>query len=116
MALSLIEPDTIQKNFIRGVIMFLFWTFTAALAFAVGGACMKASDGMTRLWPAVAIYVLFAAGATFQTLALTKAELGCAYMFSLGLEAVLVFAFGQLLFAESVSWLKVLGVASVVVG
>src|SRR5262245_22070590 len=96
--------------------MFLFWTFAAALAFAVGGACMKASDGMTRLWPTVAMYVIFAAGATFQALALRQAELGFAYMFSLGLEAVLVFAFGQLFFAESVSWSKVLGVASIVVG
>ncbi len=33
-----------------------------------------------------------------------------------GWEVVLLFEFGQLVFAESVSWLKVLGVASVVVG
>jgi small multidrug resistance pump len=77
---------------------------------------MKASEGMTRLWPTLAMYLIFAAGATFQTLALREAELGFAYMFSLGLEAVLVFAFGQLFFAESVSWSKVLGVASIVVG
>ena len=96
--------------------MFLFWTFAAALAFAVGGAFMKASDGMARLWPTVAMYLLFAAGATFQTLALREAELGFAYMFSLGLEAVLVFAFGQLFFVESISWSKVLGVASIVAG
>jgi multidrug transporter EmrE-like cation transporter len=96
--------------------MFLFWTFAAALAFAVGSAFMKASDGMIRSWPALAMYLTFAAGATFQALALREAELGVAYMFSLGLEAVLVFAFGQLFFAESVSWSKVLGVASIVVG
>ncbi len=78
--------------------MFLFWTISAALAFAVGGAFMKASDGMHRFWPTLAMYGLFAAGATFQALALREAELGFAYMFSLGLEAVLVFAFGQLVF------------------
>src|SRR5262245_25829272 len=96
--------------------MFLFWTFAAALAFAVGSGCMKASDGMVRSGPTLAMYITFAAGATFQALALREAELGVAYMFSLGLEAVLVFTFGQLFFAESVSLTKVLGVASVVVG
>jgi multidrug transporter EmrE-like cation transporter len=64
--------------------MFLFWTFAAALAFAVGSAFMKASDGMIRSWPALAMYLTFAAGATFQALALREAELGVAYMFSLG--------------------------------
>jgi len=96
--------------------MFLFWTFAAALAFTVGSACMKASEGMTRTGPTVAMYLIFAAGATFQALALREAELGMAYMFSLGLEAVLVFVFGQLFFAESASLSKVLGVAAIVVG
>jgi multidrug transporter EmrE-like cation transporter len=96
--------------------MFLFWTFAAALAFTVGSACMKASEGMTRTGPAVAMYLIFAAGATFQALALREAELGMAYMFSLGLEAVLVFVFGQLFFAESASLSKVLGVAAIIVG
>lgn len=96
--------------------MFLFWTFAAALSFAVGSAFMKASDGMMRSWPALAMYVTFAAGATFQALALREAELGVAYMFSLGLEALLVFVFGQFVFAEAVSLSKVLGVASIVIG
>jgi small multidrug resistance pump len=96
--------------------MFLFWTFAAALAFTVGSACMKASDGMTKSGPTVAMYLTFAVGATFQALALREAELGVAYMFSLGLEALLVFVFGQLFFAESASLSKVLGVASIVIG
>jgi multidrug transporter EmrE-like cation transporter len=96
--------------------MFLFWTFAAALSFAVGGAYMKASDGMTRAWPTVAMYITFAAGATFQALALREAELCVAYLFSLGLEALLVFAFGHLIFAESPSLSKVLGVVSIVIG
>jgi multidrug transporter EmrE-like cation transporter len=96
--------------------MYLFWTIMTAVAFTLGGVCMKASAGMTHVGPSVLVYLCFAAGATFQALALRKAELGVAYMFSLGLEAVLVFALGQLLFAESISTWKVLGVASIVFG
>jgi multidrug transporter EmrE-like cation transporter len=96
--------------------MYLFWTIATALAFTLGGACMKASSGMTELGPTLLLYVCFAAGATFQALALRKSELGVAYMFSLGLEAVLVFGLGQVFFAESVSVGKVVGVASIIVG
>jgi len=96
--------------------MYLLWTFAAAATFALGGAFMKASEGMTQLEPTLLLYLCFAAGATFQALALRKAELGVAYIFSLGLEAVLVFVLGQVLFAEAVSCWKVLGVASILVG
>jgi multidrug transporter EmrE-like cation transporter len=71
---------------------------------------------MTRLKPTILLYLCFAAGATFQALAMRDAELGVAYMFSLGLEIVLLFVLGQLFFAESASRWKVLGVASILVG
>ncbi len=96
--------------------MYLFWTIAAAVTFTLGGALMKASEGMTRSGLTFAMYFCFAAGATFQALALRQAELGVAYMFSLGLEALLVFAFGLMFFAESASWPKVLGVGSIVIG
>ena len=96
--------------------MYLFWTIAAAVTFTAGGAFMKASDGMTRFGLTFAMYASFAAGATFQALALRQAELGVAYMFSLGLEAVLIFAFGQVFFAEQASLPKVVGVATIIVG
>ena len=96
--------------------MYLFWTIVAALTFTLGGALTKASAGITRPGPTVLLYLCFAAGATFQALALREADLGVGYMFSLGLEVVLVFGFGYLFFAEAVSMWKVLGVASIVAG
>jgi multidrug transporter EmrE-like cation transporter len=44
------------------------------------------------------------------------ADLGVAYVFVLGLEAVLAFAFGALFFGESVSIAKLLGVALIIGG
>jgi multidrug transporter EmrE-like cation transporter len=96
--------------------MYLLLTLGAALAFALGGICMKSSAGMTRIGPTLLLYLLFAAGATLQTLALRKSDLGVAYLFVLGLEAVLAFGFGWWFFAEGCSWWKVLGVAAIVAG
>jgi multidrug transporter EmrE-like cation transporter len=96
--------------------MYLFATITAALMYTLGGASMKASKGMTRLKPTLLVYIFFAIGATFQALAMREAELGVAYMFSVGLEVLLLFMVGQLFFAESASRWKVLGVASILVG
>jgi multidrug transporter EmrE-like cation transporter len=96
--------------------MYLLLTTGSALAFALGGICMKSSAGMTRLGPTLLLYLLFAGGATLQTLALRKSELGVAYLFVLGLEAVLAFGFGLWFFAEGCSWGKVLGVAAIIAG
>ena len=81
----------------------MIWTIAAAFAFTLGGICMKSSAGMTRLTPTLLLYLFFAAGATLQTLALRRADLGVAYLFVLGLEAVLAFVFGVAFFAETVS-------------
>ena len=43
-------------------------------------------------------------------------EMGVSYVFILGLEAVLAFAIGASLFRESVSALKLVGVALIVTG
>jgi multidrug transporter EmrE-like cation transporter len=77
---------------------------------------MKASAGMTRPAPTILLYVCFAAGATFQTLAMRQADLGVAYLFSLGLEAVLAFGFGLVFFAESATWWKAVGMVGIVAG
>lgn len=94
----------------------LFLSLAAALLFAVGGVFMKVSSGLERLVPGSIALVLFLAGAVVQTLALKHAELGVAYVFVLGLEAVLAFVFGAIFFAESVSLPKVLGVALIIGG
>jgi multidrug transporter EmrE-like cation transporter len=96
--------------------MYFLWVTAAAFTFTLGGACMKASAGMTRPLPTVLLYLLFTAGATFQALALRRTDLGVAYLFVLGLEAVLAFALGALFFAEAVSVWKLLGLAAVVTG
>jgi multidrug transporter EmrE-like cation transporter len=96
--------------------MYVVLTFGAAAAFTVGGIFMKLSEGMNRLGPTLLLYLCFAAGASLQTLALRKAELGVAYVCVLGLEAVLAFLFGVLFFREAYTAVKITGIAVVVAG
>jgi small multidrug resistance pump len=89
----------------------------AALCFTVGGIFMKLSDGMTKLWPSVALYVLFIIGATLNAILVKRGgELGSAYIIVVGLESVLAFVFGVVLFGEDRSWTKIVGVALILIG
>src|SRR5215831_4484276 len=88
----------------------------AALCFVAGGAFMKLASGFARPVPGLIAMGLFLSGAVAQTLAMKHGEMGFSYVFILGLEAVLAFAIGALLFRESVSVPKLVGVALIIGG
>ncbi len=88
----------------------------ASVCFAAGGIFMKLSAGVSRVAPAAAFLVLFVAGALLQALAMRRADLGVAYVFVLGLEAVLAFAFSVALFRESASPARIAAVVLIVAG
>jgi multidrug transporter EmrE-like cation transporter len=96
--------------------MYLLLTLGAAVSFALGGVCMKSSAGMTRLGPTLLFYLLFAAGATLQSLAMRKTELGVTYLSVLGMESAVAFGCGWWFFAEGCSWWKVAGVVTILTG
>lgn len=96
--------------------MYLLMVLVAAISFAVGGIYMKLSEGLSQLVPSLLVYLFFAAGASLQTLAMRKTGLGVTYHFVLGLESVLTFWFGVLLFQEDHSFIKILGVSLIVAG
>ena len=96
--------------------MYFLLASLAALSFTVGGIFMKQSDGLKRLAPSLWLYLFFGAGASLQAIAMRKAELGVTYILVLGLESILAFAFGVLLFKEGFSALKLGGVALIVLG
>jgi multidrug transporter EmrE-like cation transporter len=94
----------------------LLLSVVAAIFFTFGGVLMKVSSGFARLGPGLAALALFLAGAIAQTFAMKVADLGVAYVFVLGLEAVLAFTFGALFFGETVSPAKLLGVVLIIGG
>ena len=88
----------------------------AALAFTLGGVCMKAADGFRNAWPTAGYLLLFASGALLQSEAMRRSELGTTYILVLGLEAMLAFAFGMALFGESATLPKIAAVVLIVAG
>lgn len=88
----------------------------AALAFTLGGVCMKTSQGLTRLLPTLGIFALFCLGAGLQTLAMKRAEMGVAYIFVLGLEAMLAFLFSVYFFDEPATLTRAVAVLFIAVG
>jgi multidrug transporter EmrE-like cation transporter len=93
---------------------FLLLAF-AALLFSLGGLAMKASTGLTRLGPSVAVFALFCAGAACQTIGMRRTEMGVAYISVLGLEALAAFALSSLVLGERVTISKV-GALLLIVG
>ena len=90
--------------------MFAGTVILAALFFTVGGVFMKLSEGLTKFWPTVIVFALFMAGAALQTLAMKREDLAVTYLWVVGLESILAFAFGVLLFSESCTPARIAGV------
>lgn len=88
----------------------------ASVLFAIGGLFMKYSQGLTRPGPSVAVFALFCAGAACQAVAMRRAEMGVAYIFVLGLEAILAFLLSVFLLSERVNVSRVCAVALIVAG
>lgn len=77
---------------------------------------MKYSEGLTRPAPSLLMAVLFLAGASLQALAMRREDMSVAYIFVLGLESMLAFAFGALIFGEAVTWSRIAAVALITAG
>src|SRR5262245_36999633 len=88
----------------------------AAVLFTVGGIFMKLSDGLTKLWPTLVVFALFVGGACLQTLAMKREDLAITYLIVVGLESILAFLFGVLLFSESYSHGRIAGVLLIALG
>ena len=96
--------------------MFASMVMAAALFFTVGGIFMKLSEGLTKFWPTVIVLALFVIGAALQTLAMKREDLAVTYLWVLGIESILAFAFGVLLFSESCTPARIAGVVLIAGG
>jgi small multidrug resistance pump/quaternary ammonium compound-resistance protein SugE len=96
--------------------MYLFMVLLSAILFTVGGIFMKLSNGLSELIPSLLVYIFFIAGASLQTIAMRRSNLGVTYVVVLGLESVLAFLFGVVLFQENYSYTNFIGVSLIVAG
>jgi multidrug transporter EmrE-like cation transporter len=96
--------------------MYVLLLIAASLLFATGGLFMKFSVGLTRLTPSILVFVFFGAGAACQAIAMRRADMGVAYVFVLGLEAVAAFLISIFALNESAAPARVIAVLLIVSG
>jgi small multidrug resistance pump len=96
----------------------LYWIYLliAILTEVVGTTMMKVSQGLTRLMPAVLMFVMYAVSFVFMALALKKIEVSTAYAIWSGLGTALIATIGILAFRESFSIPKLAGIVLIIGG
>jgi small multidrug resistance pump len=77
---------------------------------------MKLSEGFARLIPSVMVFILYFASFAFMILALKKLELGISYAIWAGVGTALIAIIGMVWFAESVTLLKIVSIAFIILG
>jgi multidrug transporter EmrE-like cation transporter len=87
-----------------------------SLAFSVGGAFMKASNGLTTFTPTLVVLLSFVLGASLLTRAVTQANMSTTVIVGLGFEAVLTVLIGFLFLGDRVSIGQALGMMLVLSG
>ena len=94
------------------------WIYlTLAIVFEVAGTtCMKLSEGFTRVFPSVAMFVLYGLSFTMMPLVLKKIDVSVAYAIWAGMGTALIAAIGILWFKESATAIKVLSIILIIIG
>jgi multidrug transporter EmrE-like cation transporter len=88
----------------------------ASVAFGVGGAFMKSSDGFSRVVPSIGVLVLFVVGAVFLTRAVRSQGLSAAYILGLGIEVLVSVGLGRYLYDERLTPFQLLGAMLIIAG
>lgn len=89
---------------------------TAIVLEVAGTTSMKLSQGFTRVWPSVMIFVCYGLAFLALTLALKRLDLSVAYAIWAGAGTALVALVGMVLFHEPFGWLRAVSLALVVAG
>lgn len=92
-------------------------TLFAAIAFEVAGTTsMKLSEGFTRLWPSVALFVCYAIAFALLTVTLRTMGVGIAYAIWAGVGTVATAIIGYMVFGEAMGALKIACIGLVTIG
>lgn len=98
--------------------MSIYWMYLIAAIFfeVLGTTCMKLSDGFKNIIPSILIFVFYGCGFTFSTFSFEKLDVSIAYSIWSGLGTILVASIGIIYFRESMSLLKFISIALIVIG
>ena len=96
--------------------MAYFYLLCAIVLEVCGTTSMKLSQGFTRLGPSILIFVFYGLSFTLLTVVLKKIEVSIAYAIWSGVGTALIATLGILYFKESLTLLKVVSLALVILG
>ncbi|MGO4495176.1 multidrug efflux SMR transporter [Paenibacillus sp. 2RAB27] len=88
-----------------------------AILFELSGTTsMKLSEGFTRFWPSILMFILYGCSFTLLNFALTYIQVGVAYAIWSGVGIVLITLVGLVLFKESFNITQLAWILLIVVG
>jgi small multidrug resistance pump len=88
-----------------------------AIIFELSGTTsLKLSEGFTRFWPSVLMFVLYGISFTFLNFALVYIGVGIAYAIWSGAGIILISLVGFILFKESFNMVQLLWMSLIVIG
>jgi len=96
--------------------MAYLYLLSAIVLEVCGTTSMKLSQGFTRFLPSVLIFVFYGLSFTLLTMVLKRIEVSVAYAIWSGVGTALIATVGILYFKETLTWLKLVSLALVIIG
>ena len=94
-----------------------WFILTVAIFFEVAGtACMKLSEGFTRLWPSAFIFIFYGLSFAALPLALKRIDLSLLYAIWSGVGTALIAIIGFIYFKEAVTPVKITSILLIIIG
>jgi len=94
----------------------VLWLLLAIASEVVATSALKASDGFTRLGPAVVVVVGYATSFYFLALTLRDIPLGVTYAVWSGIGTAAIAIIGVVFFRETLGWAGIAGITLIVLG
>ncbi len=94
------------------------WVLLSIAIFAeiVGTLSLKASDGLSKLWPSLGVFVGYATAFTLMAMSLKKLDVGVTYAIWSGVGIVGAAIGGLIFFDQQLSKMTILGMAIIIAG
>lgn len=94
------------------------WVLLSIAIFAeiVGTLSLKASDGLTKLWPSLGVLVGYATAFTLMAMSLKKLDVGITYAIWSGVGIIGAAIGGVIFFDQQLSKVTILGMAIIIAG
>lgn len=94
------------------------WALLGIAIFAeiVGTLSLKASDGLSKLWPSLGVLVGYATTFTLMAMSLKKLDVGVTYAIWSGVGIVGAAIGGYIFFDQQLSKMTILGMAIIIAG